>query len=273
MSEWPPNPQAAPYLPPKPPLAVITTSLIAINVILFAWQIFSGVDITSPSIAAALNWGADYAPLTFLQEPLRLFSSMFFHFGLPHLLFNMWALYVFGNLAEHTFGRWFFCGLYLLAGLMGSLLSGYLDIRNSIELLQHFDPTLLPRVSAGASGAVMGIGGALTALSFFPRLARQRLALDKRSLVTIMAINLAFGIFATGINNAAHVGGMLMGALLALCWYAAQHYKWSKLGLFLILILGGVLCYGFYLYCLNMIQEILPLWQEAILQMQAALNR
>ncbi len=55
------------------------------------------------------------------------------------------------------FGRLYFIGLYLLAGLFGSLLSSYINIQNGHELLQHFDQSLLPHVSAGASGAVMGI--------------------------------------------------------------------------------------------------------------------
>ena len=126
------------YQPRALPLAKVTLALMAINIILFIWQILTGVDASSPSTADAIRWGADYAPLTYLQEPFRLFSSMFFHFGFPHLMFNMWALYVFGNLAEHTFGRFYFLGLYLLAGIMGSLLSGYIDIRNSIEMLQQF---------------------------------------------------------------------------------------------------------------------------------------
>lgn len=267
MPNWPPNSHSAAQIQIKPPLAKITLSLIIINVLLFAWQVIGGVDISSPSIADAIHWGADYAPLTLLQEPSRLFSSMFFHFGLPHLLFNMWALYIFGNLAEETFGRFFFLAMYILAGLMGSLLSAGVDIYNSYALLEQFDSNLLPRVSAGASGAVMGIGGALTALAFFPRLARQHLALDKRSLITIMAINLIFGMLTSGINNAAHVGGMIMGILLAIGWYAVQYYKLSKIYLGIVLLLGALLCYGIYAYCLIKIQPILPLWQQALAQM------
>ncbi|MDQ8936094.1 rhomboid family intramembrane serine protease [Acinetobacter rudis] len=248
--------------PVKPPLAKVTLTLMAINIILFVWQILTGVDANSPSTADAIRWGADYAPLTYLQEPFRLFSSMFFHFGFPHLMFNMWALYVFGNLAEHTFGRFYFLCLYLLAGIMGSLFSGYIDIYNSIEMLKHFDPDLFPRVSAGASGAVMGIGGALTALSFFPRLARQQLALDKKSLLLIMGINLAFGFFTSGINNAAHIGGMLMGAILAIAWYAIEHFKLNKLFLVILLIIAAAICYAFFLYSLSLVQNIAPFWHE-----------
>lgn len=252
------------YQPRALPLAKVSLALMAINIILFVWQILTGVDASSPSTADAIRWGADYAPLTYLQEPFRLFSSMFFHFGFPHLMFNMWALYVFGNLAEHTFGRFYFLGLYLLAGIMGSLLSGYIDIRNSIELLQQFDPELFPRVSAGASGAVMGIGGALTALSFFPRLARQQLALDKKSLLIIMGINLAFGFFTSGINNAAHIGGMLMGVVLAISWYLVQHFRLNKVLLLLILMLGLASCYAVFLYSTSLVQSIAPFWQEIL---------
>ena len=276
MSNWPPNNDSALHMPAKPPLAKVTLGLIFINVMLFGWQILSGVDISSPEIADAIHWGADYAPLTLLQEPYRLFSSMFFHFGLPHLMFNMWALYIFGNLAEQTFGRVYFLAMYVLAGLMGSLLSAYVDIHNSytfIENIKDLDGSLLPRVSAGASGAVMGIGGALTALAFFPRLARQQMALDKRSLLTIIGINLVFGILTSGINNAAHVGGMIMGALLAIAWYAVQHFKLPKVMLAIILLLGALLCYAAYQYCLMQIEPIMPLWQEALNNMQQQLGR
>lgn len=245
----------------------ITLLLIIINVGLFAVQILSGVDIANPAIMDALKWGADYAPLTFLQEPYRLLSSMFFHFGLMHLMFNMWALYMFGNIAEETFGRIYYLGLYLLAGLMGSLLSGYLDIQNSYEILQHFDQSLLPRVSAGASGAVMGIGGALTVLSFFPPLPQQKFILNQKSLLMIMAINLAFGFFASGINNAAHIGGMIMGAGMALAWYVLNRYSTLKIGNLIILIIAALLTYATYMYCLALIQPIHPLWKMAIEQM------
>ncbi|WP_445115209.1 rhomboid family intramembrane serine protease [Acinetobacter sp. WZC-1] len=258
----------------RQPIGQITLLLIILNVGLFAWQILSGVDITSPSTMDAIRWGADYAPLTYSEEPYRLFSSMFFHFGLIHLMFNMWALYIFGNIAEQTFGRFYYLGLYLLAGFMGGLLSGYLDIRNSHQLLQHFDPALFPRVSAGASGAVMGLGGALTALSFFAPLPRQRFILDKKALIIIMIINLAFGFFATGINNSAHVGGMLMGVILAISWYFLQRSQRSNPGGYvLVLLLAAGLCYAFYQYSLSLLPPIAPLWQETIHQLKSLTGR
>ena len=150
-----------------------TALMIAVNVGLFAWQVLHGMDISSPSTADAIRWGADYAPLSFLAEPVRLLTSMFFHFGLIHLMLNMWALYMFGSLAEQIFGRFYVLGMYLCCGLAGSLLSGWLSIHDSFLYLQTGQTNLLPSINAGASGAIMGLGSALTILSFFPTLPHQ----------------------------------------------------------------------------------------------------
>ncbi|WP_130803190.1 rhomboid family intramembrane serine protease [Acinetobacter ihumii] len=250
----------------------VTAVLIAINVGLYCWQVLSGVDATRSTTADAIHWGADFSPLTFLEQPERLFTSMFFHFGLVHLMLNMWALYIFGSVAEQMLGRFYFIGLYLLAGLMGSLLSSYITIRDSYALLQNFDVSLMPHVGAGASGAVMGLGAALTLLALCPSLPHQRFILDKKSLVMVMAINLAFGFIATGINNAAHIGGMMMGALLALIWYISQKMNMATIGAIIGLMIGTTLCFGFYQYCVSLIPPIEPLWQEILAQMKSQLG-
>lgn len=243
-----------------------TAALIAVNVSLFGWQILTGVDITDPSPVDAIAWGADFTPLTFLGQPERLFSSMFFHFGMIHLMLNMWALYIFGSIAEQLFGRRYYIALYFLAGLMGSVLSSYLSILDGYQLLQHFDPKYLPKISAGASGAVMGLGAALTIISVLPMLPRQRFLLDKKSLLFIMAINLIFGFTVSGINNAAHIGGMLMGAVLATAWYLSQ--KTGKKIMFQLgaVLIATLLLYGFYVYCTALGQTLHPLWYEILIQ-------
>lgn len=243
----------------------ITASLMAINILLFLWQISTGVDSAQPKMIDALAWGADYAPLTFLHEPWRLFSSMFFHFGMIHLMLNMWALYIFGSVAEQLFGRLYFIGVYVCAGLMGSLLSGFLDIQHSLVLLQHnhIQTDLLPRVSAGASGAVMGLGGALTLLSLLPILKQQRFILDKKTLLMVMGINLIIGILTPGINNAAHIGGMIIGAILALCWYLSSkiNASWLKP---LSCGMAILACWIFYQYCQSLVVHITPFWQQVL---------
>ena len=244
----------------------LTALFIAINVSLFLWQVLTGVNISSPSLVDAIHWGADYAPLTFLEEPTRLFTSMFFHFGFIHLMLNMWALYIFGSVAEQLFGRFYYLGLYIFAGLMGSLLSGLIDIQNTFELLQSQNPELFPTVSAGASGAVMGIGGALTVLSLFPILPKQRFILDKKTLVMVMGINLLIGFTMPGINNAAHIGGMLMGAALAGAWYASQKTAKTIAMQIAVLILCTILLLAFYAYCSALSTALQHLWYEILLQ-------
>ena len=251
-----------------------TALLIAVNTGLFAWQVLHGMDISNPSTADAIRWGADYAPLSFLAEPVRLLTSMFFHFGLIHLMLNMWALYIFGSIAEQMLGRMYFIGLYFLAGISGSLLSGYVSIQDTYELLRTGEASreLLPSVGAGASGAVMGLGAALTVLSLLPVLPQQRFLLDKKTLVSVMAINLAMGFMISGINNAAHIGGMLMGAFLAGTWYLGQKIQRSAAVNCCSLLIGAALCWTTYQYCLSLVVYIKPLWQELVLMMNSAIR-
>ena len=251
----------------------LTALLIAINVSLFLWQISTGVNASRPELQDAIAWGADYAPLSFLAEPFRLLSSMFFHFGMIHLMLNMWALYLFGHLTEQMLGRGYFLALYLLAGLMGSLFSGFLDLQHSLIMLQNgaLNPDQLPKVGAGASGAVMGLGAALTMISLLPVLPQQRFILDRKTLLMLMGLNLLIGFMTTGINNAAHIGGMLMGAVLGLMGYLSIKYR-KKAILWLGVCSGAALCIGLYLYCLTLLNAVAPLWQELLEVMRAQFN-
>ncbi|ANF81328.1 rhomboid family intramembrane serine protease [Acinetobacter sp. NCu2D-2] len=271
MSEYSP-----PRIHSKPEIHLwwFSALLIAINVGLFLLQAINGMDLNQPSTQDAIHWGADYAPLTYLVEPIRLFTSMFFHFGFIHLMLNMWALYIFGSVAEQLYGRRYFIAMYLLAGLMGSLVSGYMSIQDSYALLEGgvANPQLLPAVSAGASGAVMGLGGALTVLSLFPVLPTQRFILDKKTLLLVMGINLMMGFMISGINNAAHIGGMIMGAVLSLVWYLSHKWHKTKTLQIIGIILGIGLCVLLYRYNLALIQPIQPLWQEILQLMEQQLS-
>lgn len=139
-------------------------------------------------------------------ELYRLFTSMFLHANLTHLLFNCFALYIFGRETEGPLGHVRFLIIYVLGGLTGSVAS--------VLFTNGF--------SVGASGAVFAIFGAAGAyyyrhLNLYGRGAMERL----RSLVILAVINLAIG-FATAatdvgvrIDNAAHIGGLVGGVLLA----------------------------------------------------------
>lgn len=212
----------------------LTISIIAINVMLYLVQILTGVDPANPSAQQAMAWGANYAPISFYDEPIRLFTSLFFHFGFVHLALNMWVLSSFGQIAEQIYGRFYYLALYVFCGISGNLLSNWIDLASNT-----------PHVSAGASGAIMGLGGALLCLSFFKPKPTQPFILNKKTLIYVMAINLGFGLFVSQINNSAHLGGFIMGIWLTLGYYFLEKYK-ALFTLFTALLLTGFYFYTQY---------------------------
>lgn len=86
-----------------------------------------------------------------------------------------------------------------------------------------------------------------------------------------MGINLAMGFMISGINNAAHIGGMLMGTILAALWYLSQktQQRWIMP---LSLALAACGSYWFYLHCQNLVVYIQPLWSEVLMMMRQQLN-
>ena len=194
-----PDAQTAPELEPR--RFIVTPTLVAMNVAYFLAMVSVGVPVTSPTAMDVLPFGANFGALTINGEWWRLLSSTFIHFGVLHLAFNMWCLWSLGNIAERLFGNGRFLLIYLLSGLSGSAAS----------LLWHPDV-----VSAGASGAVFGIAGALAAFIYLARIhLPERAARDLlTSIVIFIAFNLAFGFTVPGIDNAGHLGGLLIGAVL-----------------------------------------------------------
>ena len=193
--------------------APVTVLLLLSFVGLFMFQIASGVDINEPSLESLLKWGANALPYSIGYEPWRLVSSGFLHIGLMHLLFNCFAMYYFGQVAEVTFGSVKFLLLFLLSVVGGNLLNNY------VTWWQIFHNDGAPGISAGASGGIMGIGMALlmvellkkTLLNFPAKGGNPQL----KSLAIIMGINLMYGFAVPGIDNAGHIGGALTGAVLA----------------------------------------------------------
>jgi membrane associated rhomboid family serine protease len=167
---------------------VITYVLIAINVLMFVLQTAS-VDVQRQLVL----WSPGVAD----GELYRLVTSAFLHYGVMHLLFNMWALYVVGAPLEMWLGRLRFGALYALSALGGSVL---------VYLLSP-----LGAATAGASGAVFGLFGAIFVVG-------KRLNLDVRWVVALIAINLVITFVIPGISWQGHVGGLVTGALVALAY-------------------------------------------------------
>jgi membrane associated rhomboid family serine protease len=147
--------------------------------------------------------GAQWKPAIELNgEWYRALSAMFLHGGLTHVLFNMWALWLFGPVLERRFGSPSFLALYLASGLSGSA-------------LYHLIGGTAPAV--GASGAIFGLFGAVLAASY-----RQRHTPAGRAvfgqLALLLAINLVLPFVVRNIAWEAHVGGLLAGLVIAYVW-------------------------------------------------------
>jgi rhomboid protease GluP len=186
------------------PSVFVVPALLAINVLVFTLMVTQGVSPISPTIRNLLEWGADYGPLTLGgHQWWRVIASTFEHIGLIHLAFNMYVLYRGGMLMERLFGNFGFLVLYLISGIGGSLAS----------LAWH--PQL---VSAGASGAIFGMYGGLLAFLVLQR--HTVPATTVKSLanmgLTFVALNLILGFLKSGVDVAAHIGGLFAGFVAGL---------------------------------------------------------
>jgi rhomboid protease GluP len=179
----------------------ITTTLIGMNVAVYVAMVLTGVPPVEPLIPQLLKWGANYGPLSLGPDPWRILASTYVHAGIIHIALNMWCLWNLGFLAERIFDPWTYVLTYTFCGLAGSL-SG---------LWWH------PRsVGVGASGAIFGLAGALIAALYLGDLpiSRQAIQGTLRSLLVFAGYNLFFGAAVPGIDNSAHMGGLVAGLAL-----------------------------------------------------------
>lgn len=234
--------------------APITTLLLLSFVGLFVYQVlFDGVNANNPNTADLIAWGANKLMLTVYDEPWRLLTSGFLHIGLMHLMFNCYAMYYFGQVAEPMLGSVKFLGLFLLAVVGGNILNSYITLNT---VMANDLPIHYTAVAAGASGGIMGIGMALLVFALLKVQAGGR-RLNLSGLLLIMGINLMYGFVTTGIDNAGHIGGAITGGLLAFAF--ASVWRGSKIlqncfyWLVFVVILGG-----FYWVWLSLHGQILP---------------
>jgi membrane associated rhomboid family serine protease len=179
----------------------ITTTLVAMNVAVYVAMALTGVSPVAPTLPQLLKWGANWGPLSLGAQPWRMLASNYVHGGIIHIGLNMWCLWNLGFLAERVFDPWTYVLTYTFCGLAGSLAS----------LWWH--PIA---VGVGASGAIFGLAGALITALYLGHLPIPRQAMQGtlKSLLTFAGYNLFFGAVAKGIDNSAHVGGLLAGLVL-----------------------------------------------------------
>lgn len=168
---------------------IVTMMLIFINVIVYLLSLvdYNGI----------LNNFANYYLYVQNGEYYRLFTSMFVHANILHLVSNMYALYVIGPIIEKYYGKGKFLLIYLGSGIIGSL----------------FSVVLTNYASVGASGAIFGLFGALLYFGY-----KYRATLDgflRSSIIPTLLVNLLLGFMIPGIDVSAHLGGLIGGLLFS----------------------------------------------------------
>lgn len=202
MSETPNQPTSLyDLLLARTPRIPVTLLLITANLVVFVLMLGAGAGLWHSNNEVQLAWGANFGPATQDGQWWRLGSALFLHFGLLHIALNMWALADGGRLAERMYGPLRFTLIYFASGLFGNLLSLVVQGNQA--------------VSGGASGAIFGVYGALLVFLW-----RERKKLDRREFrwlflggLAFTCVSISLGLFVPGIDNSAHIGGLLAGAL------------------------------------------------------------
>lgn len=210
----------APDAPADPiPLAKACVSLLLLHTVWWLVTVAAGADM-GLSLAGddgatpkqLLDWGGNTASEVQHGAWWRLLSAIMLHGSLPHLLMNMAGLCSMGILAERLYGPPRFLLLYLGSGLCGNALSLHFGAQSAI--------------SAGASGAIFGIAGALLMTMLLRTQPSDSLRKQKLSTLGLFVFYaLLVGVTSKGVDNAAHIGGLLGGMLLAPILLPGQRFS------------------------------------------------
>ena len=184
---------------------MITYWLIAINVILYVVPILFG------QYNNLINNYSVWGPAIREGQTYRLLTGIFLHGGIIHLLFNCYALYVIGSQIENFLGRFKFIVIYLVSGISGALFSMIFGGNYA---------------SIGASGAIFGLMGALVYFGYHYRVYLGNVI--KSQIIPLIVLNLGLGFVMTGIDNFAHIGGLIGGTLIAIALGVKEKSSWFE---------------------------------------------
>ena len=177
--------------------------LLNLNILVFIIISIAGVSIIQPSGSDLLAWGANRRLETTNGEWWRLISSMFLHGGIVHLILNCFGLIIASIFVEPVIGKWRFLTVYMVSGIFGSLAS-----------IWWYENT----ISVGASGAIFGLFGAILGLLFTNAFPKGRKSGVFSTIGIYVGINLLFGLTG-GVDNAAHLGGLISGFVIGIAVY------------------------------------------------------
>ncbi len=185
------------------PRTWMTYALVAANVAIWWLMVIQGADIVKPPADLLLYWGGNATSEVQRGQWWRMVSSTFLHSGILHLTMNMVGLWIIGQTVERIYGYCPYLMIYLGSTIAGSALSLHFSAQKA--------------VSVGASGAVFGIAGALLVAVYQYRNTLPKI-FGKQHLTGIgffVFYALAQGFTTGGIDNGAHIGGLLAGAVMA----------------------------------------------------------
>lgn len=175
---------------PKKP--IITSILVALNIIIYCVIVL--MEIYDKTI---IDYGV-FGPAIRNGEYYRLLTGMFLHGGIIHLLFNCYALWVIGMQMETYMGKFKFLIIYLFSGIIGSL----------------FSITFTNSLSIGASGAIFGLLGSMLYFGYHYRVYLGNVL--KSQIIPLIIFNLTLGFILNGVDNFAHIGGLIGGTLITI---------------------------------------------------------
>ena len=177
---------------------IITYLIMIICVIMFCVTFILGNGPTD--INTLIKLGANASYFTKNGEFYRLFTCIFLHAGFAHILCNMYSLYVIGPQVESFFGKLKYLFIFTFSGISGSILS-----------LAFASDNL---VSVGASGAIFGLLGAICYFGYHYRVYLGNVL--KSQIIPVIVLNLFIGFCVAGIDNFAHIGGLIGGVFAAM---------------------------------------------------------
>lgn len=215
----------------RPKKIIFTNILIAACIIMFVITcIIDGIGaLSGVTVASAIKLGANNVQLLQAGEIWRLLTHAFLHSSIMHLAINMYSLYVLGRQIETFMGKWKFLIIYLVSAITGGLLSAVLGSETV--------------VSVGASGAIFGLAGALLYFGYHYR--NYLGTAIKKQIFPVIVMNLIIGFMSTGIDNFAHIGGILGGIFTCMAVGVEGRSKnFEKInGILCLLVYIAVMCY------------------------------
>ena len=191
-------------------LPFITITLLIANVLIF---LYTDIILTPEDKTIFYLQYANISELTFAYKQFyRLITSTFMHFDISHLVGNMFSLFIIGYQLEPVMGHIKYTVLYLISGIAASICSAL-----------YFTNIQVPAIAVGASGAIFGVFGAYVTFALLGKIEKQYISYPR--LIVAAALMIFSGMQQESVDNAAHLGGVIIGSIIAYIYCICQKNK------------------------------------------------